>query len=94
MLISEEEYGKMNLEIDKLKRKIFGTNRVILHSRDIRKCDGNFAILFNPKVKRYFYRSLNEILLKYNYRLVASIIKKKIILNLTVEKQTIRMSLD
>lgn len=81
MLISEEEYRKMNLEIDKLKRKIFGTNRVILHSRDIRKCDGSFAVLFNPKVKKYFYRSLNEILIKYNYRLVASVIKKEDYLN-------------
>ena len=81
MLISEEEYRKMNLEIDKLKRKIFGTNRVILHSRDIRKCDGSFAVLFNPKVKKYFYRCLNEILIKYNYRLVASVIKKEDYLN-------------
>ena len=77
VLISEDEYKIMSMEIDSLKNIVFGTTKIVFHSRDIRKCDGNFAILFNPKIKEFFYQRLDDIFIKYDYILVASIIKKQ-----------------
>ena len=49
VLISDKEYEKLNAEFDRIKIKYFGSANVILHSRDIRKCDGVFAKLFDLK---------------------------------------------
>ncbi|MDR0859719.1 MAG: DUF3800 domain-containing protein [Candidatus Peribacteria bacterium] len=39
ILIAEEEYRKLEQKIITLKQSIFGSEKVILHSRDIRKCE-------------------------------------------------------
>jgi hypothetical protein len=77
LVINSAEYDKLSEEINSFKIKYFKTTDVILHSRDIRKCEGAFSILFNLKVKEAFYADLNLILSKSNFLLVASTILKK-----------------
>lgn len=48
--------------IDDLKREFWNCTDVILHSRDIRKCEKHFQILFDDNIKQRFYFRVNEIL--------------------------------
>lgn len=77
MIIDEESYKKLCDQINKFKLKYFNSTDVILHSRDIRKCEGAFAILFDLKVKERFYNDLNSIFSSSNFMLVASAILKQ-----------------
>ena len=77
LLIEEENYQKISEEITVFKNKYFKSTDVILHSRDIRKCEGAFAILFDLNVKKAFYEDLNSILFNNDYMLVASAILKQ-----------------
>ncbi len=43
-------------------RKYWGDQVVILHSRDIRKCDKEFKILFDLDIKKQFYEDLYAIM--------------------------------
>lgn len=52
------------------------TDKVILHSRDIRKCEGAFQILFDLSVKAAFYKDLNLILENAEYTIIGSGIDK------------------
>ncbi len=51
VLISEDDLVKMSSAINQFKLKYFQSTGVILHSRDIRKCEGAFQILFDLKIK-------------------------------------------
>lgn len=77
ILISEEEYFKLNEKIDNLKNKFWNNSNIILHSRDIRKRDNNFQILFDLKVKENFYNEINEIIKSTNYIIISSCIDKQ-----------------
>jgi hypothetical protein len=76
ILISETENAKMIQQLTALKHKIFGTDKVILHSRDIRKCDKHFQILFNLSIKEEFYRELNSIIQNLNFTIISNAVKK------------------
>jgi hypothetical protein len=56
-------------KINAFKIKYFKTTEVILHSRDIRKCEGAFQILFDLKLKEAFYKDLNKILEESEYHI-------------------------
>ncbi len=75
-LTSEENYIEIRNDINKLKTAFWGNKEVILHSRDIRKCEKEFQILFNLELKSKFYENLNTILNNSKYRILASAIKK------------------
>jgi len=70
-LISEDNNKKLNEQINKLKYDFFGTSEVILHSRDIRKCDKAFKILFDLNVKENFYNRLNKILTEIDFQIIS-----------------------
>jgi hypothetical protein len=61
-LISETSLKKLEKSVKRFKRKYFSSTDVILHSRDIRKCEGSFQILFDLDLKARFYADLNTIL--------------------------------
>lgn len=66
-------------DIDELKQEFWGDNSVILHSRDIRKCEKQFQILFNDEIKQRFYNRVNEILGRYNiYVIVCCSVLKEV----------------
>lgn len=56
--------------------EFFKTTDVILHSKEIRKCDGPFQILFNIDIKKKFYNKLNEILTSSKFIIIGSGVDK------------------
>lgn len=77
LLFSEENYTSVSKQINNFKMKYFGSTSVVLHSRDIRKCNGPFKILFDLDVKQRFYNDLENILANAEYTIVASAIQKE-----------------
>ncbi len=76
-VIEQKCLKEIKSRIDSFKQKYFRTMQVILHSRDIRKCEGVFQILFDLKLKEQFYKDLNLILKESNYCLLGSGIQKE-----------------
>ena len=76
VLVSEMEYYKMDLNINASKIKYWNNINVILHSRDIRKCNNEFKILFDLKLKERFYDDLNHIFSSNKYKIISSAINK------------------
>jgi len=74
-----DEYNLLMIEeqINEFKKKYFKTVEVILHSREIRKCEGAFQILFNLDLKSEFYCDLNRIMTNSKYCLIGSGINKE-----------------
>ena len=77
ILLREDQADIMNHEIKALKQKYFWTDAVILHSRDIRKCNGPFQILFDLEVKKNFYSDLNTTIYKTPFIIISAAIKKE-----------------
>ncbi len=77
-LFDENELVKMEAEIDEFKLEFFGTTEVILHSREIRKCEGVFQILFDLEKKKIFYERLNEIMSKRKFTIIGSGVNKEL----------------
>jgi hypothetical protein len=76
-LFEENSYKSMAEKMLKLKEEILGSSHAILHSRDIRKCEGVFVKLFDLKTKENFYNRLNRILKDEKYTVIAVAIKKR-----------------
>ena len=76
-IIEVNAFKTINEQVTAFKTKYFGTTEVTLHSREIRKCEGAFQILFNLKLKEQFYTDLNLILANSKYNLIASAIHKE-----------------
>jgi len=76
-LFEDSEYQKMTTDINFLKQEFFKTTGVILHSRDIRKCEGAFQILFDLDIKKRFYKRLNEIISSAKFTIISVAIDKK-----------------
>lgn len=62
IIVSEQMNDILNRQIIELKKKYWGDKKIILHSRDIRKCQNGFEILFNLDIKQRFYDDVNKIL--------------------------------
>lgn len=76
-LFEDSSYKEICAKITELKKEFFGSEHAILHSRDIRKCEGVFVKLFDLEVKSRFYERLNDILINGKYVVIAVGIKKK-----------------
>jgi hypothetical protein len=76
-LFGEEELMRVEKEINDFKNKFFNTTRVILHSRDIRKCDGSFQILFDLELKKRFYEEINRIMSEAKFIIIGAGVDKK-----------------
>jgi len=76
-LFEDSDYMKLSKEINKFKQEFFNTIEVVLHSRDIRKCDGAFQILFDLEIKKRFYEQLNKIISDAKFTIIAVAINKK-----------------
>jgi hypothetical protein len=76
-LFREDDLMKVENMVDEFKTKYFGSKNIILHSRDIRKCEGPFQILFDSKIKKQFYEDLNKIISDANYFIIGSGIHKE-----------------
>ena len=67
----------MNDRMITMKKRFWGDRKAILHSRDIRKCEKEFVILFDPDVKKRFYDSINRLVVDSRYAIVAAAIDKE-----------------
>jgi len=78
MVCDDEEYANVLVPaFTRLKVKYFGHDGVILHSRDIRKGQGDFAFLQVPNERERFYSDLNELMIDANFQLIAIAIRKQ-----------------
>lgn len=76
-LFEEAESKRLEKEINNFKKEFLGTTEVILHSRDIRKCEGAFQILFDLKIKERFYNKLNNIIAKADFSIIGAGVSKE-----------------
>jgi hypothetical protein len=76
-LIREDKLQEIENKVRLFKSKYFKTSEVILHSRDIRKCEGAFQILFDLALKESFYNDLNNIIKEAEYKIIAAAINKE-----------------
>lgn len=75
-LFEESELIKIESEINNLKIDFFGTTEIILHSREIRKCEGPFQIFFDLEKKKEFYERLNGIMKNSKFTVIGSGVRK------------------
>ena len=64
--------------VNQLKMDYFGHEAVVLHSRDIRKAQGSFGFLTDPKKRQPFYDRINQLMATSEYTLIASVIRKQV----------------
>lgn len=79
MMVCDQDQYKDTLVpmVNRLKFDYFGHECVIIHSRDIRKAQGDFGFLTDPKKREPFYERINEIMSAPGYDLIAAVIKKQ-----------------
>jgi len=76
IVISQQELDIITTLLTKIKQKYWGNKKIILHSRDIRKCEKGFEILFDLNVKREFYKAINNVLGQKRYTIICCAILK------------------
>lgn len=77
-IFDEVEYQtKGNEAINNFKIKYFNNTEIILHSREIRKCEQPFNILQNKDVKKDFYKNLNNLISALPFTIISSVISKQ-----------------
>lgn len=62
ILVRDDKVSLIEDEVASIKRRFWGDREIILHSRDIRKCQNGFEILFDLDVKQHFYNAVNDLL--------------------------------
>ena len=77
IVLSEEQLQILSSQINDLKKDFWGDKKIILHSRDIRKCQNGFEIFFNLETKQSFYERVNEILGQNIYTIICCAILKE-----------------
>lgn len=63
-------------EIDSFKNKFWGRTNIILHSREIRKQEGDFKFLNDEKLRSFFYESLDELIVSLDFSIISTVILK------------------
>ena len=76
VLVSEPDFITIRDIFNDIKSEFWKNKKVIFHSRDIRKCEKEFQILFDLELKSTFYRKLNPCVKNGNYIVIASAIRK------------------
>ena len=62
IIVRDDRLSALENEIKQLKQQFWGDKKIILHSRDIRKCQNGFEILFDLDIKQRFYNAVNALL--------------------------------
>lgn len=76
VLFRKDHYIEAGNHIIALKQKLWPGKKVIFHSSDIRKCEKEFVILFDPEIKKEFYNSFNKIITEQHYTVIAAGVRK------------------
>ena len=72
ILVAEDKVDILNQQVNSLKKRFWGDKSIILHSRDIRKCQKGFEILFDLNIKQQFYEAVNKILAQNDVYVIVS----------------------
>ena len=72
ILVADDKVEQLNQQVKDLKKQFWGDKNIILHSRDIRKCQNGFEILFDLNIKQQFYEAINHILAQNNVYVIVS----------------------
>jgi hypothetical protein len=75
-LISEDNLVELESAVKKFKIKYFNTTDVILHSREIRRHEGPYQILFDLDLKGRFYEDWNNIVSYATFTIIGSGVNK------------------
>lgn len=75
-LLREDRLRELEDRVNAFKQKYFKTEGIILHSREIRKCEGAFQILFDIDLKSSFYEDLNLMLKEEEYTIIGAAVNK------------------
>lgn len=78
IVTSTAEYENIRQSFNAIKHGFWGNKEVIFHSRDIRKCEKEFQVLFDLEKKGLFYEQLNQAIQVHNYTVIASAIQKDV----------------
>ncbi len=76
-LFTEKALVAHQQDLDAIKMKYWKTTSVILHSRDIRKCEGPFQIFFDLSLKQSFYADLDQAMERAEFTVIAAAINKE-----------------
>lgn len=79
LLVCDRDYyiNKVTPTVNQLKMDYFSHEAIILHSRDIRKAQGDFGFLTNPEKRKEFVERINKMMTELDYTLIATVIKKQ-----------------
>lgn len=77
IIVSEQNLGILEAQINDLKMRLWKNINIIFHSRDIRKCQNGFENFFDLSVKQDFYKSINKILGQDIYVVICCAILKE-----------------
>lgn len=75
--IKESDYPDIIRSADNLKTKYFSTTDVVFHSRDIRKKDKDFAILFDENINQSFLDDLTSFVGNSAFKIIGSGVDKR-----------------
>ena len=77
-IFDEVQYQReSNAKIDAFKIRYFNDSNIVLHSREIRKCEPPFNILLNKNTKQSFCTDLNKVMADLPYTILATVILKE-----------------
>ena len=75
-----KEYKKFQKELLKFKKSIFGTEKIILHAKELTRPNitkqKELGSLTNKEKRMNFYVGINQLLAKYNFSILAFVIDK------------------
>lgn len=76
IIFSSKDHHSFVERAYKLKTDFWKGKGVILHSRDIRRCEKEFQILLNLELKAQFYEQLNSLIAESDYTIISAVIRK------------------
>lgn len=76
VLVTDSDYEIIRQSMNAIKEAIWKDKKVIFHSRNIRKCEKEFQVLFDLELKQKSYKGINHIVSTGMYHIVASAIQK------------------
>lgn len=82
-IIVDEDYyyNIIEAEIKQFKENFFGSSNIILHTSDIARNRLGFEGLKDPELRKKFYTTINTLMERLDYKVIACIIKKQEHLN-------------
>ncbi len=81
IVFDSKDYTRFKVKLLKLKKKIFGNEKIVLHSKElvhpVRTKQKELVFLTNFEARKRFYDSINNLLKASNFKVVAYSIDKK-----------------